>query len=67
MRHVLENKYHFEVEDKRLDAKKPAQMQLNKHLANFVDDKHDEHGLLIVYYAGHGVPGNVPGDLRLAG
>jgi hypothetical protein len=44
-----------------------AQIQLNKHLANFVAERHDENGLLIVYYAGHGIPGNTPGQLTLAG
>jgi hypothetical protein len=32
-----------------------------------VAEKHDENGLLIVYYAGHGIPGNMPGTLTLAG
>jgi len=38
-----------------------------KHLADFVYDKDADNTLLIVYYAGHGVPGNAPGKLRLAG
>jgi Caspase domain len=61
------DKYNFSVEDKRLEATKPAQLQLNQHLANFVAEKHDENGLLIFYYAGHGIPGDMPGTLTLAG
>ena len=67
LRHVLEEKYNFQVDEARLKANKPAQIQLNRHLAHFVDEKHDKDGLLIVYYAGHGIPGNIPGELKLAG
>jgi hypothetical protein len=68
LRHVLETKYHFEVTDKRLTRGGKAQVQINQHLANFVAEKDNdgEDGLIIVYYAGHGVPGN-PGELTLAG
>ncbi|KAF7506054.1 hypothetical protein GJ744_012301 [Endocarpon pusillum] len=64
--HVLKDRYHFDVDDKRLNVEKSAQIQLNQHLGNFVGDKHDECGLLIIYYAGHGFPGNA-GELTLTG
>ncbi|KAH8198233.1 hypothetical protein TruAng_007617 [Truncatella angustata] len=51
----------------RNDPRRSAQAQVNRHLAEFVDDHDDTNTLLIVYYAGHGRPGNVPGALRLTG
>ncbi|KAK9788202.1 hypothetical protein AB5N19_02982 [Seiridium cardinale] len=49
------------------DPRRSAQAQVNRHLAEFVDDHDDTNTLLVVYYAGHGRPGNVPGVLRLTG
>ncbi|CAG8954502.1 hypothetical protein HYFRA_00004415 [Hymenoscyphus fraxineus] len=43
-----------------------AQAQANKHLANFVADHEDQSTLLIVYYAGHGRPGDSKNGLTLA-
>lgn len=46
---------------------KSAQVQANKHLADFVYDHDGANTLLIIYYAGHGQPGDVPGGLHLTG
>jgi hypothetical protein len=65
---VLKERYKFNVYDKRLkDGNKTAQVQVNKHLADFVFGEDGKNTLLIVYYAGHGIPGYAPGQLVLAG
>jgi hypothetical protein len=51
-----------QLDDGRL---RPA-LQLSKFLADFVFSHDNDSTLLIVYYAGHGIPGN-PGELTLAG
>ena len=40
---------------------------MNKFLSEWVYDEDGDNTLLIVYYAGHGVPGQDPGQLKLAG
>lgn len=49
------------------DPRRSAQAQVNRYLADFVDDYDDANTLLIIYYAGHGRPGNVRGTLKLTG
>jgi predicted protein tyrosine phosphatase len=49
------------------DPRRSAQAQVNRYLADFVDDYDDTSTLLIIYYAGHGRPGSDPGVLRLTG
>jgi hypothetical protein len=44
-----------------------VQVQINKHLADFVYEEDAEDTLLIIYYAGHGTPDSVTGRLLLAG
>jgi hypothetical protein len=51
----------------KIDSRRSAQAQVNRHLAEFVDDYDDTNTLLIIYYAGHGRPGNDPGVLKLSG
>ncbi|KAI9685827.1 MAG: Phosphatidylinositol-4-phosphate 5-kinase [Bathelium mastoideum] len=71
---VFRELYGFEVKQEQLNDKKRAQIQMNKHLANFVDEFEDQGNstLLIIYYAGHGWA-HVPEDdkhrteLRLVG
>ncbi|KAI9662501.1 MAG: Phosphatidylinositol-4-phosphate 5-kinase [Bathelium mastoideum] len=71
---VFRTLYGFEVRQEKLNNKKRAQIQMNKHLANFVDEFEDQSNstLLIIYYAGHGWA-HVPEDdkhrteLRLVG
>lgn len=43
------------------------QIQIIKELASFVIQQDDKNSLLIVYYAGHAIPGDGPGQLQLAG
>lgn len=47
--------------------RRSTQAQANRILATFVDDHDAEDTLLIVYYAGHGVPGASHGGLNLIG
>lgn len=42
------------------------QVQVNKHIANFVEREDGPATLLIVYYAGHGTPSGTPGRLELS-
>jgi hypothetical protein len=68
LKKVLGERYRFNIQEKRLkDGNKTAQVQVNKYLADFVYDEDDRNTLLIVYYAGHGIPGYAPGQLMLAG
>ncbi len=68
LKKVLKERYKFNMYDKRLkDGNKTAQVQVNKYLADFVFDEDGKNTLLIVYYAGHGIPGYAPGQLMLAG
>jgi hypothetical protein len=60
--------FHFDIVRKTLTHDgRPAQAQVNFHLSEFVYQHGDTHALLIVYYAGHGRPGESSGDLRLPG
>ncbi|RDW82288.1 hypothetical protein BP6252_03400 [Coleophoma cylindrospora] len=47
------------------DPRRKAQNQVNRYLAEFVDDHDDTNTLLIVYYAGHGRPGESKGSVVL--
>jgi hypothetical protein len=48
-------------------GKKTAQAQINKYVADFVFNCDGSDTLLIVYFAGHGFPGEYPGHLLLGG
>ena len=43
-----------------------AQVQVVYHVSNFVFKEDGPNTLLIVYYAGHGTPGKMPGNLTLS-
>lgn len=66
---VLTNTFKYTIMRKELlnDPKKSAQIQANKHLADFVYDHDGANTLLIIYYAGHGLSGGVPVGLYLTG
>ena len=66
---VLIEKYRFKVKKTPINGEdgKLPQAQLHKYLADFVFEEDGDRTLLIVYYAGHGVPGGKPGQMRLAG
>ncbi|KAH9219763.1 hypothetical protein DL95DRAFT_457032 [Leptodontidium sp. 2 PMI_412] len=63
---VWRNDFNYEVVKKELVEGKRPGIQLIKHLADFVFEYEGDSALLIVYYAGHGIPGP-PGELHLAG
>ncbi|OCK77316.1 hypothetical protein K432DRAFT_428101 [Lepidopterella palustris CBS 459.81] len=50
---VLKDTYKFDVTRKLLPEERP-QKRVNSILAKFLDRHDKEHGLLIIYYAGHG-------------
>ncbi|KAL8732195.1 MAG: hypothetical protein Q9166_002942 [cf. Caloplaca sp. 2 TL-2023] len=64
---TLREKYNYKVQNVRLksNGEKLAQTQVNKSIADFVFDEDGPSTLLLVYYAGHGVPGHQPGKLEL--
>ncbi|MCJ1392223.1 hypothetical protein MMC18_005090 [Xylographa bjoerkii] len=64
---VFRNVFHYEVHNKCLttNTRTKPQIQVNQLVANFVADKEGPKTLLIVYYAGHGLPGLEPGHLNL--
>jgi len=66
---VFRTTFHYETVRKELTqgSGPTAQIQVNKHLSDFVFEHDDMNTLLIVYYAGHGRPGESTGGLKLAG
>lgn len=69
---VFKDLFHYGVVKKQLvDSRHRPQLQIQKILLDFVMEYDDESTLLIVYYAGHGVPstqqGDEHGNLLLAG
>ena len=60
--------YRFSVHEKKLNREngRSAQLQIQKHLADFVYDEDGEGTLLIIYYAGHATPDYVTGRLLFA-
>ena len=69
---VFKDEFNYTVVKKQLvGGEKSPQIQVQKILVDFVYQYDDESTLLIVYYAGHGVPGKVegggPGGILLAG
>jgi hypothetical protein len=60
---VFTNLFRYTVVKKQLvDGKQSPQIQVQKILVDFVYEYDDESTLLIVYYAGHGVPGKQEGE-----
>ncbi|KAF4624049.1 hypothetical protein G7Y89_g14124 [Cudoniella acicularis] len=63
---VFSNLFNYKVIRGEITGDKPAAIQLSKYLSDFVYTYDNESTLLIVYYAGHGVP-KIPGGLHFAG
>lgn len=63
------DKYRYKVKPILLRYRKDklVQVQVNKALANFVEEEDGPNTLLIVYYAGHGVPADQPHCIKLTG
>ncbi len=66
---VLEKRFRYHTTTEYLDNdnKQRLQVQLNSKVAAFVGANDGPNTLLIVYYAGHGKPGKMPGDLEWFG
>lgn len=66
---VLEQKFHYHAVIECLESQSNVmlQAQVNMIISNFTYKHQDPETLLIIYYAGHGKPGHVHGELRLFG
>jgi hypothetical protein len=51
---VLRQDYGFHTEQKVLTRNQSADLQMNHYLTGFTMNHGKEHGLIIVYYGGHG-------------
>ena len=69
LKSVFEKRFRYDTTTEFLDNNKQQrlQVQLNGKVAAFVDANDGPNTLLIVYYAGHGRPGKVHGDLEMFG
>ena len=69
LRKVFEEDFGYHTTTEYLDAnsKSKLQLQLNLRVAHFVHDYDGSNTLLIVYYGGHGGPGDFFGELELIG
>jgi hypothetical protein len=65
---VFKDLYHYRVIKRELSesGNQPPTQQLSRYLLELVEASYRDSTLLIVYYAGHGIPGK-PGELHLAG
>ncbi|KAL8690272.1 MAG: hypothetical protein Q9224_004441 [Gallowayella concinna] len=61
--------YNYKVQNVKLKCQgdRLAQVQVNKSIADFIYEEDGPSTLLIVYYAGHGTPGQRQGFLELTG
>ena len=60
-------KYNTQIEVLDCNLESKLQVQVNHIVANFVHAHDGTDTLLIVYYAGHGKPGSIPGELEFFG
>ena len=69
LRNTLEGRFCFHTQNSYLDTKneKRLQVQVNSLVASFICAHDGPNTLLIVYYAGHGRPGDRYGHLILHG
>ena len=69
LKSTFEDRFNYGARIGYLDskAKQTPQVQLNAMVANFVNAFDGPNTLLIVYYAGHGKPGNYYGSLEIFG
>ncbi|KAL8784332.1 MAG: hypothetical protein Q9213_004041 [Squamulea squamosa] len=69
LKSVFENDFGYNATIEHLDgnSKNRLQVEVNFKVAKFVKDHDGTNTLLIVYYAGHGKPGEFFGDLEFIG
>lgn len=67
LKSVFESTFGYHAVIGQLDSTKPLQTQVNRIVAEFVDENNRPDTLLIVYYAGHGKPGGENSHLELIG
>ena len=65
LRKTFEDRFNFDVQEQVLENNDRVQSAVNKHVIDFVYEKQDPDSLLIVYYAGHGSPGEYKGALTM--
>lgn len=65
---MFKNEFYYNVSRVGLSAtaRTLPQVQVNYYIAEFVHREDRPATLLIVYYAGHGTPSNIPGHLELS-
>ncbi|KAL8713152.1 MAG: hypothetical protein Q9220_002673 [cf. Caloplaca sp. 1 TL-2023] len=66
LKKVFEDLFRYHVTIAQLDATQ-SEVQVNAIISNFVHAHNGSNTLLIVYYAGHGRPGDVFGELSVFG
>ena len=64
---VFRDDFNYKVVQGQLRADKRPGVQVAMHLTTFIFAHDSDSTLLIVYYAGHGIPGENSGELYLAG
>ena len=69
LKSTFETHFHYHAEIQYLNAKsgRSYQVQVNTIVQAFIGAHDHPNALLIVYYAGHGKPGNFHGELALHG
>lgn len=69
MKEVFQKKYNYKASRLLINKEKPPTLQVNLTLAKFTYEEDGVDSLLIVYYAGHGMPGNKawPADVARVG
>lgn len=68
LEHVFRDDYNYQVVNFVIQTgKRVPQFQVLRSLVDFVEKYDDGSTLLLVYYAGHGVPGKKAGELNLHG
>ena len=60
---VFKDVYHYTVEKQQVkEGKRGPHRQVQTFLLEFINKYDDENTLLIIYYAGHGIPGKPEGQ-----
>ena len=64
---VFEEKFKYNVQVEQMATTEDLEVDMNALISQWTREHNKPETLLIVYYAGHGRPGLVPGELRFHG
>ena len=67
LKDVFKTHFNYNVTVELLEKGAQLQVTLNLIIAKWAKEHNTSETLLVVYYAGHGKPGVVPGELRFQG